>query len=82
VLLALPRYSKWCRAVRDAAAKAGVGDIQRKRIEELLAQTFGEGHCRRRGTPPDDPTASWQENAEREYDRRPFEAILNRCASV
>jgi hypothetical protein len=73
-LLELPAFSKWKRAVYDAAVELSLSPEDLKRIEELF-RLFGEHKCRR----PDsvyDGLLSWLENAEREYDRRPFAAIL------
>src|SRR5262249_44165548 len=74
VLLELPAFSKWKRAVYKAAVEFALSQEDMKRIEELF-RLFGEHKCRR----PDavyDSLVTWLENAEREYDRRPFAAIL------
>jgi hypothetical protein len=73
-LLELPKFNKWKRAVYDAASGLGLSELELKRIDELLA-LFGE-HRSRRADSVYDGVLSWLENAEREYDRKPFKAIL------
>ncbi|HEX7840796.1 MAG TPA: hypothetical protein VF469_25135 [Kofleriaceae bacterium] len=73
-LLELPAFSKWKRAVYAAAAELGLSQEDMKRIEELF-RVFGE-HKIRRVDSVYDGLLAWLENAEREYDRRPFAAIL------
>lgn len=74
VMLELPTFSKWRRAVYDAASDLALSPGDMKRIEELF-RLFAEHKCRR----PDsvyDGLLKWLQNAEGEYDRKPFAAIL------
>jgi len=74
------RYpKKWRKLVWDAfqaAFGAGAGEIERKRVEELLARLTAP-EVRRPGCVWDD-ARGWLENAEWENERRPFHAILSR----
>ena len=74
------RYPRrWRRLVWDAfqaAFGAEAGEIERKRVEELLARLTAP-EVRRPGCVWDDARA-WLQNAERENERRPFYAILSR----
>jgi hypothetical protein len=74
VLLELPAFTKWKRAVYKAANDLGLSQEDMKRIEELF-RLFGEHRCRRVDSVYDG-LQTWLENAEREYDRRPFAAIV------
>lgn len=74
VLLELPVFSKWKKAVYDAAIKLQLSEEDIKRIEELF-RLFSE-HKVRREDAIYDGVLSWLENAEREFDRRPFAAII------
>jgi hypothetical protein len=74
VLLELPAFSKWKRAVYDAANELALSETDKKRIEELF-RLFSE-HKSRRADSVYDGLLTWLENAEREYDRRPYAAIL------
>ena len=74
------RYpKKWRKLVWEAFQAvfgAAAGEIERKRVEELLARLTA-AEVRRPGCVWDDACA-WLENAERENERRPFHAILSR----
>lgn len=71
------RYPKrWTRLVWEAFD--GTGDLDRKRLEELLAR-LSERMVRRRDARWDPALAGWLANAERENGRRPFHAILARA---
>ena len=74
VLLELPAFSKWKKAVYNAATRLGLSQEDMKRIEELF-RLFGE-HKHRRADSVYDGVLSWLENAEREYARRPFAGIV------
>jgi hypothetical protein len=74
VLLELPAFSKWKKAVYKAANDLALSQEDMKRIEELF-RLFGEHKCRRADSIYDG-LLGWLENAEREYDRRPFAAII------
>ena len=76
VLLELPAFSKWKKAVYTEASKLALSQEDMKRIEELF-RLFGE-HKSRRGDSIYDGLVTWLQNAEREYDRRPFAAIIAR----
>ena len=70
---------KWRRLVWDAFEAAfggGAGDIERKRIEELLAQLVVPEV--RRPNCIWDETKDWLANTETEHARKPFFAILAR----
>jgi hypothetical protein len=73
-MLELPSFSKWKRAVYAAASEFQLSQEDMKRIEELF-RLLGEHKCRRNHAVYDG-LLSWLENAEREYDRKPFAAIL------
>jgi hypothetical protein len=73
-LLELPAFSKWKRAVYAAANELALSQEDMKRIEELF-RLFGEHRCRRSDS-VFDGLLSWLENAEREYDRKPFAGIV------
>lgn len=74
------RYPKrWRRLVWNAfqaAFGAAAGEIERKRVEEMLARLTAP-EVRRPGYVWDE-ARGWLENAERENDRRPFHAIVAR----
>jgi hypothetical protein len=71
------RYPKrWTRLVWDAFD--GAGELDRKRLEELLAR-LSECMVRRADIHWDPASASWLDNAEREHERRPFHAIVARA---
>jgi len=73
-LLELPVFSKWKRAVYDAALGLSLSPADMKRIEELF-RLLAEHKCRRSDSLYDG-VLDWLENAEREFDRRPYAAIL------
>ena len=69
------RYPKrWKKLVWTAFEDTD--DLARKRLEELVAR-LSERTVRRSSAQWDDST-DWRENAEREHDRCPFQAILSR----
>ena len=73
-MLELPKFTKWKRAVHEAAVSQQLKTEDMKRLEELF-RLLGDRRCQR----PDslyDELVSWLENAEREYERKPFAAIL------
>lgn len=74
VFLEFPKYRKWKAAVVDAAQKLGLTEKDMVRIQELF-RLFDEHKCRRSGSPYDS-TVTWLENAEREYARQSFAAII------
>ncbi|WP_437336602.1 hypothetical protein [Sorangium sp. So ce394] len=76
VLLELPAFSKWKKAVYNAATELALSQEDMKRIEELF-RLFSE-HKYRRADAVYDGLLTWLENAEREYARRPFAGILAR----
>ncbi|KYF63563.1 hypothetical protein BE11_38285 [Sorangium cellulosum] len=76
VLLELPAFSKWKKAVYDAATELALSQEDMKRIEELF-RLFSE-HKYRRADAVYDGLLTWLENAEREYARRPFAGTLAR----
>jgi hypothetical protein len=73
-LLELPKFSRWKRAVYEAAQELALSQEDMKRIEELF-RLFGEHRCGRVDAVYDG-VLTWLETAEREYDRRHFSAIL------
>jgi hypothetical protein len=73
-LLELPAFSKWKRAVYEAAGKLALSQEDMKRIEELF-RLFSEHKCRRTDSVYDG-LLTWLENAEREYGRKPYAAIV------
>jgi hypothetical protein len=73
-LLELPAFSKWKRAVYTAANDLGLSQEDMKRLEELF-RLFGEHKCRRADSVYDG-LIGWLENAEREYERRPFAGVV------
>lgn len=74
VLLELPTFTKWKRKVYKAALELRLPQEDMKRMEELF-RIFAE-HKHRRADAVYDGVLSWLENAEREYARRSFAAIL------
>ncbi len=74
VLLELPKFSSWKRAVYDAARELQLSDEDMKRIEDLF-RVFAE-HRHRRADTTYDGVRSWLANAEAEFGRRPFAGIL------
>jgi hypothetical protein len=73
-MLELPSFSKWKRAVYDAATREHLSQEDMKRVEELF-RLFA-GHKCRRADAVYDGLWTWLENAEREYDRKPFAGII------
>lgn len=74
VLLELPAFSKWKKAVYGAALDLGLSETDMKRVEELF-RIFGDHRSRR----PDavyDGLITWLENAEREHARRACAGII------
>lgn len=74
VLLELPAFTKWKKAVYAAANQLDLSQEDLKRIEELF-RLFGEHKFRRVDTVYDG-LLPWLENAETEYGRRPFAAVV------
>jgi hypothetical protein len=74
VLLELPTFNKWKKAVYNAANDLVLSQEEMKRIEELF-RLFAEHKCRRADSVYDGLIA-WLQNAEREYDRKAFSGIL------
>lgn len=73
-LLELPAFRKWKRAVYLAANELALSQKEMTRIE-LLFKIFEDHKCRRADSAYDG-LLTWLENAESEYDRRPFAAIV------
>jgi len=73
-MLEFPVFKKWRRAVFGAATALQLSQEDMKRVEELF-RILGERRCRRADSIYDG-LRTWLENAEQEYDRRPFAAIL------
>jgi hypothetical protein len=73
-LFELPSFSKWKRAVYAAAMELQLSEEDLKRVEELF-RIFSEHKSRRAGAVYDG-LLTWLDNAEREYDRKPFAAVL------
>jgi hypothetical protein len=76
VLLELPAFSKWKKAVYGAAIHLKLSQVDMKRVEELF-RLLGERKCRRHDSVYDG-ILTWLENAEHEFDRKPFAAIIAR----
>ncbi|MBI2566409.1 MAG: hypothetical protein HYV63_05185 [Candidatus Schekmanbacteria bacterium] len=74
LLLELPKFSSWRKAVFDAASKVSLSDLDRTRLTELF-KLLGDQRVRRVGTSYDG-TRPWLDNAEAEYARHPFAAII------
>lgn len=74
VLLELPAFTEWKNAVYTAASELELSEKDWKRLEEVF-RIFSEHRCRR-GDSAYREVASWLENAEFEYDRRVFRAIV------
>jgi hypothetical protein len=74
LLFELPAFSKWKRAVYTAAEQLALSQEDMKRIEVLLG-LFGE-HKHRRADMSYNVAITWLENAEGEYDRKPFAGIV------
>ena len=74
VLLEMPAFTKWKRAVFDAAAEIGLSQQDLGRLAELF-RAFQEHKCRRPSCRYDGQLA-WLLNVETEFARKPFGAIL------
>ncbi|MBZ4414688.1 hypothetical protein K8640_41380 [Myxococcus sp. XM-1-1-1] len=74
VLLELPAFSKWKKAVYNAARALDLSQGDMKRIEELF-RLFGE-HKHRRANEVYDDLLTWLANAEHEWTRSPFAGIV------
>lgn len=74
VLLELPSKEKWNELVDEAAAAEGLSPVQWTRLTELQAY-LTERFARRRSAYYDEQVV-WLENAESEYARRSFAAIV------
>jgi hypothetical protein len=74
VLLELPTFSKWKKAVYNAANDLVLSQEEMKRVEELF-RLFAEHKCRRVDAVYDGLIA-WLQNAEREHDRKVYAGIL------
>jgi len=74
LLLELPKFSTWKKAVFEAASKVTLSDLDKTRLTELF-KLLGSQRVRRVGTSYDG-TRPWMENAEAEYARHPFAAII------
>ena len=74
VMLELPEFTEWKNAVYTEAASLELGATDWSRLEELF-KLFAEHRCRRADAVYQD-LVTWLENAENEYDRREFAAIL------
>lgn len=75
VLLELPEFVAWKRAAHAAGVELALSDSDMKRLEELF-KLFGSHKVTRTSAVYRD-VASWLENAEREFDRRSFAAIVS-----
>jgi len=73
-MLELPSFTKWKRAVHQAANDLELSEQDLLRLAELF-RIFAEHKCRRADAVYDG-VVSWLENGEREYDRKPFAGIL------
>ncbi len=72
--LELPEFTEWKNAVYSAASELDLSEKDWKRLEEVF-RIFSEHRCRRAESVFRD-VLSWLENAEREYTRREFRAIV------
>lgn len=72
--LEFPKFSKWKRSVHQAAVAADLDEVDSMRLDELF-QLFDQARVRRPGTTYDGER-TWLENAEVEYSRHPFAAII------
>lgn len=73
VMLELPAWTKWKKAVYAAALELGLSQEDMNRVAEIF-RLFEEHRCRRANVVSDG--TDWLERAEREYDRKRFAAIL------
>ncbi len=76
VLLEIPQFHKWRRKVLKAAEELSIPELDLERLTALI-ETLEERRCRR-AEMQYDGTLEWLVNAEHEYDRCPFAAILAR----
>jgi len=74
VLLELPKFTKWKRAVYDIANRKGLSGEDEIRLAEIF-RIIGEQRVRRSSLVYDG-NIPWLENAETEYDRRLYAAII------
>jgi hypothetical protein len=74
VLLELPDFTDWKNDVYAAASELGLSEKDWKRLEEIF-RIFSEHRCRRASSIYSGVLA-WLDNAEREYMRCEFRAIL------
>lgn len=74
VLLELPGFTDWKNAVYAAAGELELSENDWKRLEEVF-RIFAEHRCRRPAAVYTD-VVTWLENAEREYARRSYRAIV------
>jgi len=74
VLFELPNFTNWTKAVFTAAGELALSEEDLKRVE-VLCRILGESRCRRQDSKYED-ALQWLVNAEREYDRSPFRAIV------
>ncbi len=74
VMLEIPAFSEWKDAVSKAASELELEETDWTRLVELL-KLFSEHRCRRADAAYDE-VVTWLENAEREYDRQEFRAIV------
>ena len=72
VFLEIPKFSKWRKAIFKLCE--GIDDLARARLEALF-KFFADCRVRRENVPYDGEK-DWLENAESEYGREPFEAII------
>ena len=76
ILFEIPKFTNWRSKVLRAAEALGVPDMDMERLTALL-EILGERRCKRCEACYDG-TLEWLVNAECEYDRLPFAAILAR----
>jgi len=74
VLLEFPKFSKWKKAVYQTAETRDLSELDRTRLTEIF-KLLGERRVRRDGSVYNGDI-SWLENAEAEYGRHPFAAII------
>ncbi|MCB1552883.1 MAG: hypothetical protein KDJ14_03665 [Xanthomonadales bacterium] len=73
-MLEMPVFRRWKRLVYDAATALAPSDEDLKRLE-VLFQLFADHRCRRTDVAYDG-LRDWLENAEREFDRIEFAAVV------
>lgn len=74
VMLEIPAFTKWKRAVWRVSYERDLTDMDKKRLEQLLV-VLGEGRVRRADATYDSER-SWLENSEAEWERRAFRGVL------